>query len=90
MATVRKAGDKKAIVDLEKQGQTEYVIEGDLAQRNYVVKLTANQVAQVNIYGRFSFTARSELNCVLPCQHLLCVPGPPLRFPTPHVQSSDV
>ena len=47
VATVRKAGDKKAIIELEKQGQVEYTVEGDLHQRNYIVKLNATQVAQV-------------------------------------------
>ena len=46
VATVRKAGDKKAVIDLEKHGQTEYVVEGDLLQRNYIVKLSNAQVAQ--------------------------------------------
>ena len=48
VATVRKAGDKKAVIDLEKKSQTEYVIEGDLLQRNYTVKLSSAQVAQVS------------------------------------------
>ena len=71
MATVRKAGHRKAIVDLEKQGQTEYVIEGDLAQRNYVVKLTATQVAQVTMCKLLSQTEDFKLNFVLPCQCVL-------------------
>lgn len=49
VATVRKAGDKKAVIDLEKKGQTEYIIEGDLLQRNYIVKLSNTQVAQVTL-----------------------------------------
>lgn len=48
VATVRKAGDKKAFINLEKKGQTEYVLEGDLVQRNYTVKLSNAQVAQVS------------------------------------------
>lgn len=55
MATVRKAGDKKAFINLEKKGQTEYVVEGDLVQRNYTVKLSNVQVAQVSYLSLLYF-----------------------------------
>ncbi|KAL3147272.1 hypothetical protein ABBQ32_002763 [Trebouxia sp. C0010 RCD-2024] len=48
VATVRKAGNKKAFVELEKKGHIQYTVEGDLLQRNYMVKLNSTQVAQVS------------------------------------------
>ena len=49
VASVRKSSDKKAIIELEKKGQTSYVAEGQLLQRNYIVSQNGKQVAQVCI-----------------------------------------
>lgn len=59
VATVRKAGDKKALIELEKKGQTEYTVEGDLIQRNYMIKLNNTQVAQVTC----------QLSMLVPLRH---------------------
>ena len=50
VASVRKSGDKKAVIELEKKGQTMYVAEGQLLQRNYTVSQNGKQVAQVRVY----------------------------------------
>ena len=47
VATVRKSGDNKAVIELEKKGQTMYVAEGNLLQRTYIVSQNGKQVAQV-------------------------------------------
>lgn len=47
VASVRKSSDKKAIIEVEKKGQTSYVAEGQLLQRNYTVSQNGKQVAQV-------------------------------------------
>ena len=72
VATVRKAGDKKAVIDLERKGQIEYVIEGDLLQRNYMVKLSNTQVAQVHISMSYCFRCIVSFlhHCMLLVLHL--------------------
>ena len=47
VASVRKAGENRAVIELEKRGQTKYVAEGDLLQRSYMVSQNGQQVAQV-------------------------------------------
>lgn len=47
VAYVRRTGDQKAMIDLEKRGQTQYTAEGNLTDRTYVVKKNSTQVAQV-------------------------------------------
>lgn len=47
VACVRKTGENKATIDMEKRGQVQYAIEGDLVQRNYRVMKSGTQVAQV-------------------------------------------
>lgn len=48
VASVRKSGDNKAVIELEKKGQTMYVAEGDLLKRSYAVSQNGRQVAQVH------------------------------------------
>ncbi|DBB01504.1 TPA: hypothetical protein ACH3X1_000157 [Trebouxia sp. C0004] len=47
VACVRKTGEHQAMIDMEKRGQVQYAIEGDLVQRNYKVMKNGTQVAQV-------------------------------------------
>ena len=47
VACVRKTGEHKAMIDMEKRGQVQYAIEGNLVQRNYKVMKSGTQVAQV-------------------------------------------
>jgi hypothetical protein len=47
VACVRKTGEHKAMIEMEKRGQVQYAIEGDLVQRNYKVMKGGTQVAQV-------------------------------------------
>ena len=52
IASVRKSGDSKATLELEKKGQTTYVAEGQLLQRNYTVSQNGKQVAQVCAFSQ--------------------------------------
>lgn len=52
VAYVRKTGDQKATIELEKRGQVHYSIEGDLVQRNYKVMKNGSQIAQVSLLTR--------------------------------------
>lgn len=52
VASVRKSGDDKAVIELEKKGQTTFVAEGQLLQRNYTVSQNGKQVAQVGAVSK--------------------------------------
>ncbi len=66
VACVRKTGEHKAMIDMEKRGQVQYAIEGDLVQRNYKVMKSGTQVAQVPRLQTFADCYASQL-AGLPC-----------------------
>lgn len=47
VASVRKAGENRAVIELEKRVQTKYVAEGSLLQCSYIITQNGQQVAQV-------------------------------------------
>jgi uncharacterized protein YxjI len=61
VACVRKTGEHKAMIDMEKRGQVQYSIEGDLVQRNYKVMKSGAQVAQVPSLQIFAGCYASQL-----------------------------
>jgi len=61
VACVRKTGEHKAMIDMEKRGQVQYAIEGDLVQRNYKVMKGGTQVAQVPPLRTFADCYASRL-----------------------------
>ncbi len=61
VACVRKTGEHKAMIDMEKRGQVQYSIEGDLVQRNYKVMKSGTQVAQVPPLQIFADCYASQL-----------------------------
>ena len=66
VACVRKTGEHKAMIDMEKRGQVQYAIEGNLVQRNYKVMKSGTQVAQVPPLQTFAGCYASQL-ASLPC-----------------------
>lgn len=65
VAYVRKTGDRKATLELEKRGQVQYSIEGDLVQRNYNVMKNGTQVAQV--------TRNEDARAAVTSKHSYCL-----------------
>lgn len=70
VAYVRKTGDHKATIEMEKRGQVQYSVEGELVQRNYKIMRSGTQVAQV--------MRNDEARAAVTSKHSYCLQVAPL------------